>query len=55
MAYGPDGTYPGICFAACLVIFTVAGFVIGQVRTLQKYSWLANLAVFINLLTVFIV
>ncbi|KAK8084681.1 hypothetical protein PG997_005952 [Apiospora hydei] len=55
MAYGPDGSYPGICFIACLVIFTVAGFVIGQVRTLQRYSWLANLAVFINILVVFIV
>ncbi|KAK7943123.1 oligopeptide transporter protein [Apiospora aurea] len=54
MAYGPDGSYPGICFIACLVIFTVAGFVIGQVRTLQRYSWLANLAVFINILVVFI-
>ncbi|KAK7931824.1 hypothetical protein PG985_002536 [Apiospora marii] len=55
MAYGPDGSYPGICFVACLVIFTVAGFVIGQVRSLQKYSWLANVSVLLNLLVVFIV
>ncbi|KAK7976525.1 hypothetical protein PG989_014988 [Apiospora arundinis] len=55
MAQGPEGSYAGICFVACLIIFTVAGFVIGQVRTLQKYSWLANFAVFINLLVVFIV
>ncbi|KAK8053561.1 transmembrane amino acid transporter family protein [Apiospora saccharicola] len=55
MAYGPDGSYPGICFVACLVIFTVAGFFISQVRSLQKFSWLANIGVFINLLTVFIV
>ncbi|KAK8069401.1 transmembrane amino acid transporter protein-domain-containing protein [Apiospora phragmitis] len=55
MAYGPSNSYPGICFVACLVIFTVAGFAIGQIRTLQKYSWLANLAVFLNLLVVFIV
>ncbi|KAK8130884.1 hypothetical protein PG984_007322 [Apiospora sp. TS-2023a] len=55
MAYGPDGSYPGICFVACLVIFTVAGFFISQVRSLQKFSWLANIGVLINLLTVFIV
>lgn len=55
MAYGPEGSYPGICFVACLIIFTVAGFGIGQIRTLQRYSGLANFAVFINLLVVLIV
>lgn len=38
-----------LCFAVCCVVWAVAGFVIGQVRTLQKFGWLANAAVWINL------
>jgi len=44
-----------ICFIACLVIFMAAGMVIGQIRTLQRFGWLANFAVWINLLILFIV
>jgi hypothetical protein len=44
-----------ICFIACLVIFMSAGLVIGQIRTLQRFGWLANFAVWINLLIIFIV
>jgi hypothetical protein len=43
-----------ICFIACLVIFMAAGMVIGQIRTLQRFGWLANFAVWINLLILFI-
>ncbi|WYZ38135.1 hypothetical protein EsH8_III_000049 [Colletotrichum jinshuiense] len=50
---GPAGG-AGICFVACLVIFMAAGFVLGQIRTLQRFSWIANLAVWINLLVIFI-
>ncbi|TDZ48261.1 N amino acid transport system protein [Colletotrichum trifolii] len=50
---GPNGG-AGICFVACLVIFMAAGFVLGQIRTLQRFSWIANLAVWINLLIIFI-
>ncbi|OBR11308.1 transmembrane amino acid transporter [Colletotrichum higginsianum IMI 349063] len=50
---GPDGG-AGVCFVACLVMFTAAGFVLGQVRTLQRFSWIANLAVWANLLIIFI-
>ncbi|KAK2033025.1 transmembrane amino acid transporter [Colletotrichum zoysiae] len=50
---GPNGG-AGICFVACLVIFVGAGFVLGQVRTLQRLSWVANLAVWVNLLILFI-
>ncbi|KAF9877246.1 transmembrane amino acid transporter [Colletotrichum karsti] len=44
----------GICFVACLIIFMVAGFVLGQIRTLQRFSWIANMSVWINLLVLFI-
>jgi small-conductance mechanosensitive channel len=44
-----------ICFIACLVIFMAAGMVVGQIRTLQRFGWLANFAVWINLLILFIV
>ncbi|KAB5585646.1 transmembrane amino acid transporter family protein [Coniochaeta sp. 2T2.1] len=44
----------GLCFAACLIIFMAAGFILGQIRTLQRFGWIANLAVWINLLIIFI-
>lgn len=50
---GPNGG-AGICFVACLIIFMAAGFVLGQIRTLQRFSWIANLAVWVNLLIIFI-
>ncbi|GKT52118.1 uncharacterized protein ColSpa_12299 [Colletotrichum spaethianum] len=50
---GPNGG-AGICFVVCLIIFMAAGFLLGQVRTLQRFSWIANLAVWVNLLIMFI-
>lgn len=41
----------GVCFIACLIIFTIAGFLLGQIRTLQRFSWLANFSVWLNILT----
>lgn len=35
-------------------MWALAGFFIGQIRTLQKFGWLANCAVWINLLIMFI-
>lgn len=43
-----------LCYAVCCLIWAIAGFAVGQVRTLQKYGWLANAAVWINLLIMFI-
>src|SRR5436305_191642 len=43
-----------LCYAVCCVVFVVVGFFIGQVRTLRNYEWLANMAVFINVLVIFI-
>jgi hypothetical protein len=43
-----------ICFIVCLIIFMAAGMVLGQIRTLQRFGWLANAAIWINVLTIFI-
>ena len=43
-----------LCYAVCCVVFVVVGFGVGQVRTLRNYGWLANMAVFINLMVIFI-
>jgi hypothetical protein len=43
-----------LCFIACLVIFMAAGMILGQIRTLQRFGWLANFAVWLNLLILFI-
>lgn len=38
-----------ICFIVCCVIWTVLGMVIGQIRTLQKFGWIANAAIWLNI------
>lgn len=43
-----------LCYAICILVLVLAGMIIGQVRTLQKFGWLANFAVWINLLIIFI-
>lgn len=43
-----------VCFVVCLLIFALIGMVLGQVRTLQRFGWLAHFAVWINLLCIFI-
>lgn len=50
-----NGTGPGLCFIVCVLVFTLAGMIVGQIRTLQKFSWLANFSVWINLITMIIV
>lgn len=37
-----------LCYVVCVVILVVVGMVLGQIRTLQKFGWLANAAVFMN-------
>ncbi|KAK0631085.1 transmembrane amino acid transporter protein-domain-containing protein [Bombardia bombarda] len=53
ISQGPNGG-AGLCFVVCLVIFMAAGFILGQIRTLQRFSWIANIAVYLNLLVIFI-
>lgn len=43
-----------ICYAACPIIFIAAGFALGQVRTLRRFGLIANLAIWLNLLVIFI-
>ena len=43
-----------LCYAICCLVWALAGFFLGQIRTLQKFGWLANLAVWINLMIMFI-
>ena len=38
-----------LCFAICLLVITIAGFIVGQIRTLAKFGWLANMAVWMNI------
>ncbi|KAJ7446688.1 transmembrane amino acid transporter protein-domain-containing protein [Mycena latifolia] len=42
-----------LCFSVCIVIWALVGMVIGQIRTLKSYGWLANAAVWFNLLIIF--
>lgn len=43
-----------LCFVVCLVVFMAAGMIVGQIRTLQRFGWLANIAIWINVLILFI-
>lgn len=43
-----------LCYAVCCLIWALCGFLLGQIRTLQKFGWLANAAIWINLLIIFI-
>lgn len=43
-----------LCYSLCCLIWALAGYAMGQIRTLNKFTWLANWAVFINLMVMFI-
>ena len=43
-----------LCYAVCVVFWAIVGFLLGQIRTLQKFGFLANFAIWINLLIMFI-
>lgn len=43
-----------LCFIICCLVWALVGFILGQVRTLQKFGWLANVAVWLNLTCMFI-
>ena len=42
-----------LCFVICVLVSALAGCLIGQIRTLARFGWLASLAVFMNLLVIF--
>jgi len=39
-----------ICYVVCCVIWSVLGMFLGQIRTLQRFGWIANFAVWINVI-----
>ncbi|MCJ1319021.1 hypothetical protein MMC15_004353 [Xylographa vitiligo] len=43
-----------LCYAICCLLWCIVGFGVGQVRTLAKYGWLANAAIWMNLMIMFI-
>lgn len=43
-----------LCYAVCPVLFVCVGFFLTQIRTLKAYGWIANFAVWLNLLSIFI-
>ena len=47
-----EGTSRPLCFVVCLLIFIILGVILGQVRTLQRFGWLANFAVWMNVLSI---
>jgi hypothetical protein len=49
----PHSNDKALCFVACLVIFMAAGMIVGQIRTLQRFGYLANAAVWMNLFIIF--
>lgn len=49
-----EASNANLCYAVCCLVWALAGFFFGQIRTLKKFSWLANVAVFINLLIMFL-
>ncbi|KAJ6789633.1 hypothetical protein PWT90_08488 [Aphanocladium album] len=38
----------GLCFIVCMLIYTIAGLLVGQVKTLRRVAWLANVCVWVN-------
>ncbi|KAH6676429.1 transmembrane amino acid transporter protein-domain-containing protein [Halenospora varia] len=43
------------CYIVCILIYALAGIIVRQIRTLQRFGWLANLALWLKLLIMFIV
>ena len=44
----------GLCYVVCLLIFAILGMFMGQIRTLQRFAWLANFSVWTTVTTAFI-
>ena len=51
MAQGKSGD-GFLCFVVAEVIFMLLGFIFGQIRTLQRLSWLANIAIWLNVVVI---
>ena len=42
-----------LCFVVCVLVSAIAGCIVGQIRTLARFGWLASIAVFLNLFVIF--
>lgn len=40
-----------LCFSICNLVWTLAGMILGQIRTLQKFGSIANIAIWLNIIT----
>lgn len=41
-----------LCFSICILVWALAGMVLGQIRSLQKFGHLANFAIWLNILVI---
>ncbi|KAG1824780.1 transmembrane amino acid transporter protein-domain-containing protein [Suillus subaureus] len=39
-----------LCFSVCNVVWTLAGMILGQIRTLQKFGKVANVSIWLNVI-----
>lgn len=42
-----------LCFSICVLIWPLCGLIMGQIRTLQKFGWIANFAIWLNVIWIF--
>lgn len=43
-----------LCYAVCIIIFVIAGFLAGQIRTLRNFGLVSVIAVGLNLMVIFV-
>ncbi|KAG8215673.1 hypothetical protein J3R82DRAFT_7547 [Butyriboletus roseoflavus] len=41
-------------FSVCHIVRMLAGMILGQIRTLQKFGWVANFSIWLNIITLVI-
>lgn len=51
-AKGPDRSENAVCFIVLCFIWALAGMLFGQIRTLQKLGYLANVAIWLNVFVI---
>ncbi|KZF25025.1 amino acid transporter-like protein [Xylona heveae TC161] len=48
-------TRGSLCFVICCVVWAAAGSLLGQIRSLKKFSWVAHSCIWVNLIIAFLV
>ncbi|KAF7942939.1 uncharacterized protein EAE97_006393 [Botrytis byssoidea] len=41
-----------LCFSICILVWALGGMLLGQIRSLQKFGYLANFAIWLNILVI---